>query len=172
MKNLKGDLLTVKKGYICHQVNVDGKMGAGIALQIRNKWPEVYKEYKTLCNKYDAKKSELLGQTQLIPIDKHFGIINLFGQYLYINDRPTRYDAVVDAVVGMSRAHKYLEKGKNLYIPKLMGCALGGGEWPVYLAIVTHYLPLVNVVEYEPGKEVYDPDKDCEFEGMSIINYE
>jgi len=39
MRVLKGDILTVKKGYVCHQVNIQGIMGAGLALQIKNKWP-------------------------------------------------------------------------------------------------------------------------------------
>ena len=159
----------LQKGFICHQVNVNGKMGAGLALQIRNKWPIVYKEYVELCDRYRNKQSELLSQTQLIPIDDNLGIINLFGQYLNRHERPTRYDAVANAFEGMCRFHRYLDKGKFLYIPKYMGCDLAKGVWDIYLSIVTHYMPLVNVVEYEKGKEVYDPDKINEFKGMSII---
>lgn len=33
---------------ICHQVNCQGVMGAGLAKQIRIRWPEVYVDYKKL----------------------------------------------------------------------------------------------------------------------------
>ena len=39
------DLLKIDNGIICHQVNAMGKMGAGIALSIRKKWPVVYNDY-------------------------------------------------------------------------------------------------------------------------------
>ena len=31
---------------LCHQVNCQGVMGAGLAKQIRSKYPEVYEQYK------------------------------------------------------------------------------------------------------------------------------
>lgn len=43
------DLLKIDKGIICHQTNCIGVMGGGIALQIRNKWPNVYKQYVNEC---------------------------------------------------------------------------------------------------------------------------
>lgn len=33
-------------------VNCQGMMGAGIAVAFREKWPEMYEEYKELCGKY------------------------------------------------------------------------------------------------------------------------
>jgi len=156
MKKLKGDLLTVKKGYICHQVNVEGVMGAGIALQIKRKWPEVYEQYKSLC----GVDHNLLGNAQIISVVGNctLNVINLFGQRLNTGyERPTRYDAVADAFKWLYEFALPSNGGSSLYIPRLMGCDRGGGEWPIYLSIVTHYFPQVNVVDYEQGKEVYDP---------------
>jgi len=164
MKELKGDLLTLKKGYICHQVNVDGKMGAGLALQIKNKWPEVFQKYKARCEIFKKHPEELLGQTQTIMVGSMLGIINVFGQFLYRDMRPTRYDAVVDAFEKIS-PFQFLDKGRNLYTPKYMGCALGGGIWDIYLSIVKFYLPEVNVVEFERGEEIYDPLHHIEWGG-------
>jgi O-acetyl-ADP-ribose deacetylase (regulator of RNase III) len=45
-----GDLLDQKTDVIAHQVNCLGVMGAGVALQIKNKWPEVYEGYKNFCH--------------------------------------------------------------------------------------------------------------------------
>ena len=41
---VKGNLLDSDCDYICHQVNCQGVMGSGIAKQIRERWPEVYKD--------------------------------------------------------------------------------------------------------------------------------
>ena len=41
-----GDLLKSGCDIICHQVNLQGVMGGGIARQIANKYPDVEKSYK------------------------------------------------------------------------------------------------------------------------------
>jgi len=46
MKIINRDLLTIESGIIAHQVNCQGKMGAGLALKIRKKYPQVYEYYK------------------------------------------------------------------------------------------------------------------------------
>jgi O-acetyl-ADP-ribose deacetylase (regulator of RNase III) len=38
------DLLGVQRGVIVQQVNCRGAMGRGLALSIRQKWPNVYSE--------------------------------------------------------------------------------------------------------------------------------
>ena len=42
IKYIKGDILNVTEGIIVQQVNCFGVMGAGLAKQIRDKWPSVY----------------------------------------------------------------------------------------------------------------------------------
>ena len=51
---VKGNLLDSNCDYICHQVNCQGVMGSGIARQIRERWPEVYKDYYDHCNGWYA----------------------------------------------------------------------------------------------------------------------
>ncbi len=53
METIVGDILTPNNTdrvvIVCHQVNCKGVMGAGLALQIKNKFPMVYKNYKDKC---------------------------------------------------------------------------------------------------------------------------
>ena len=44
-----GNILDAKADAILHQTNCKGVMGAGLALQIRNKYPDVYAKYRILC---------------------------------------------------------------------------------------------------------------------------
>lgn len=46
IKIIDGDLFTTNAKIICHQVNCQGKMGSGVAKQVREKYPHVYEEYK------------------------------------------------------------------------------------------------------------------------------
>lgn len=45
VKLINGDLLEAKETYIAHQVNCYGAMGRGVALQIKNRYPDVYRRY-------------------------------------------------------------------------------------------------------------------------------
>lgn len=46
----KGDLFTSEAPAIGHGVNVYGRMGAGIAKQFRANYPDMYTDYKNLCD--------------------------------------------------------------------------------------------------------------------------
>jgi len=61
MKIVDGDLLTSNADYICHQVNTDGVMGGGIALQIKNKFPHVFNAHYDFCKQWHFESSVLLG---------------------------------------------------------------------------------------------------------------
>lgn len=144
----EGNLLSVEEGIICHQVNCLGIMGAGIALQIRNKYPNVFDEYYKLVklNHYD-----LLGEVQLIKINDQLSVANIFGQKnIGTDSRKTNYEAVDEAFKWLKN---YIESNRldsdKVYIPEKMGCMLGGGNWNVYLSIVGQYFPNINIVRYK-----------------------
>lgn len=44
-----GNIWDTETGVIVITVNCVGAMGAGIALQVRNRWPEVYEKYRGFC---------------------------------------------------------------------------------------------------------------------------
>ena len=49
IKIVNGDLLKADLSIIVHQTNCLGIMGAGIAKSIKNKWNNVFIQYKNLC---------------------------------------------------------------------------------------------------------------------------
>ena len=51
IKECKGDLLKSGCDIICHQVNLQGIMGGGLALQIATKYPNCEEQYKQICEK-------------------------------------------------------------------------------------------------------------------------
>jgi hypothetical protein len=49
LKTIEGDLLDIEEGLICHQVNTCGVFNAGLAKQIRIKYPIVFGCYSKRC---------------------------------------------------------------------------------------------------------------------------
>jgi O-acetyl-ADP-ribose deacetylase (regulator of RNase III) len=132
---IKGNLLDTPADIICHQVNCKGVMGAGLAKQIRARYPKVYDNYRKLCEKYDF-GSILLGVVDFEEVDKYI-VANCFGQWSYgTKVRQTDYDALERCF--KSVADFALREELNVIaIPYGMGCGLAGGDWDEVYEIIT-----------------------------------
>ena len=124
---IKGNILNVTEGIIVQQVNCMGVMGAGLAKQIRDKWPYIYDDYKArIYNTANAK--ELLGKTLFNNVENNLFVASIFGQYYYgCQAKFTNYPALfkgLDFVAEISAADQ-----TAIYIPKGLGCGLAGGNW-------------------------------------------
>ncbi|MGL5190517.1 MAG: macro domain-containing protein [Cetobacterium sp.] len=142
MNIVNGNILNVKSGIIVHQVNCMGVMGAGLAKQIKDKYPNVYYDYKDYCKTYD----NILGDVYASRVDDKLMIIHLFGQYSYgRNKKQTDYDAFEKALIML----KQIDDGKNtFYFPYGIGCGLAGGDWNVISSLIDRYFPKAIIVKY------------------------
>lgn len=123
-----GDILESGADVICQQVNCKGVMGAGLAKQIRNKYPKVYTEYKKRCE-CSSEISELLGHAQFISVGETV-VVNCFGQDGYGRDREkvyTYYPALARSFQEVFK--RYFGTQKTIAIPYGIGCGLAGGNW-------------------------------------------
>lgn len=97
MKVIKGDLLESNHRYLFHSTNASGAMGAGVALAIKNKWPEVYETYKLACTA--TSPDSLVGKYVIAKINnKNQYVINLFGQKSYGYGKQARYLYIISAL--------------------------------------------------------------------------
>lgn len=129
-----GNILDADTDAIAQQVNCMGVMGAGLAKQIRNKYPAVYDEYKKACNEV-YHPLELLGDCRFCNVDNRV-IFNLFGQYRYGRGKQhTELSALKGAMRKMD-VICLLHDIKSVAVPYGIGCGLGGADWEdVYLLI-------------------------------------
>lgn len=141
MEWVKGNLLDSDCDYICHQVNCQGRMGSGIAKQIRERWPEVYSNY--LMKYHNSLPEILLGDIQIIYIQNtnipRQCVINLFSQqyFGYDGKRYTSYDAFWECLHHI----KYeIPKGSKIGFPKNIGCGLGGANWQIIETMIYEVL--------------------------------
>lgn len=131
IKYIKGDILDVTKGIIVQQVNCFGVMGAGLAKQIRDKWPNVYYDYEERV-KFAPHNKDLLGMSCWKRVNEdpnsYLYVASIFGQYDYgYRARFTIYPALfkgLEWVFGIAAVDKI-----PIYIPKGLGCGLAGGNW-------------------------------------------
>lgn len=132
---VNGDLFKSDLPIIAHQTNCLGVMGAGIAKSIKNKWNNVFIQYKNLCTNV-IDKHNLLGKIQLCATNdtpiKY--IVNLFGEYSFTKsvtpyeNRHTDYDALRNALTVLKEKLVFLGFDK-VGIPYKLGCGLAGGDW-------------------------------------------
>lgn len=124
---------------IIHQANCFHTMGGGIALRIKNKFPEAYQaDLKT-----DLGVREKLGSFSVAVLPSNFHIYNMYSQFDFGGGRQTDYGAVVKGLEAI-RTHAIDNGLKTLGLPKYMGCRLGGGYWPVVREIINEVFDTLN----------------------------
>jgi hypothetical protein len=158
-----GNILDSGADIICHQVNCQGAMNSGVAKAIRQKWPEVYTEYRNkardlsseeFCDE-DLSWMHMFGHIQTVFLaDKGtMAVINIFSQagYGYDGRRYTSYDAFWSC---LGEIKKYIKPDLRIAFPARIGCVRGGANWNVILTMIEEVLGAdynVEIWDYDKG---------------------
>lgn len=162
--NINADIFDVGAQVIVHQVNCMGVMGAGIAKQIKDKFPSVFLEYhkavKTL--NHNCLGGCLVSESRIPGLR----IANLFGQFyykgfkeddLYFTDeswkqpefnsageaiRFTNYEAFWRGLTHLK--YELREEEIKIAFPFQIGCGLGGADWNVIEAMIDSVFEKTN----------------------------
>lgn len=144
-----GDLLSAPVEAVVNTVNTRGVMGKGIALQVKQRWPEVERAYRAACRRGEV----VLGSMQVV---ERGGLGD--GPKFVINfptkDHWRSRSKPPDIVSGLDDLRTVIEKLGigSVAIPPL-GCGNGGLEWsdvqPLIEAALTD-LGAVDVVVFPP----------------------
>lgn len=126
-------ILDVTSGIICHQVNCQNVMGAGIAKAIYEKYPKVKELYHKRCEMYPNQKERsaaLYGHFQIIKVSDTLMVANIFSQDKFGNGPKrgvqfTNAEYLIDSIANIAK--QFPEK--KVYIPEGIGCGYGGGDW-------------------------------------------
>jgi len=143
VKVINGDLFESSAPIICHQVNCQGKMGSGVAKQVREKYPAAYRQYIYRCK--DEKPHQLLGHAQFVyGTDKI--VVNMFAQdrYGYDGTRYTDYSAFSRCLHEIA---KNVAPGTTIAMPYKIGCGLAGGDWGTVYGLIDQILGQQYTVE-------------------------
>lgn len=145
----KGDLLLSGCDMICHQVNAYGVMGAGIALQIRNVFPQLYNQYRELCK--TRKNNDLYGNVWFYFYDDKKAVANCFSQIDGVTDIEKLKSCV--RILHIVAANNNF---KTVGIPYKYGCGIAKGDWLKVKQVFENEFSLSNIKlqiwELEPEK--------------------
>lgn len=130
-----------------------GVMGAGLAQQIRTKWPVVYTEYKehvTLTNKV-LKSWSLLGSYQVVSISDKLHVLNAFSQYGYgAGERQSEYCAIerifTNLYDDLTIKYNHTNIVTDIYIPYGVFCGYGGAKWEIVEEMLQYYFKELDYI--------------------------
>lgn len=138
IKFIKGNLFDTDAQIICHQCNCYGVMGSGVAKEVKQRYPNVFKDYR---NDYENGKLKL-GYVCFSPTENCKGqiIANMCGQnyYGYSSKQYTDYNKLQECfnkVVEYAK-DKYNSTKPKIAFPYRMSCCRGGGDWNVVLKMI------------------------------------
>ena len=139
IKTLTGNLLAVKTGHIVHGCNAQGVMGSGVALGIKQTYPNAYYSYMQ-CHKTHGL---VLGVAYPYIQDDNLVIWNAITQEGFgASTRNTSYDAIQTCCEQINWHikedgfdNKKFTQPAELHIP-LIGAGRGGGNWEIIREII------------------------------------
>jgi O-acetyl-ADP-ribose deacetylase (regulator of RNase III) len=157
---VEGDILQAKEDIIGHQVNCKGVMGAGLAAQIKKKYPNVYTSYINLIKwakeEYKrgySKTDNLLSSCQFVDTPDSKVIANIFGQYGYgRRSIQTDYEALRKGLWSIKEVVTYPYTklyNKTIALPYGIGCGLAGGDWKIVYNIIDEVFSDYDVTLYK-----------------------
>lgn len=124
---------------IPHVCNNVGVMGAGVALALSKKWPEVHQYYREwycntdLCSAFIGEFA--LGKTQFVSVSKNILVANMIAQTIRWgpnNEPPIRYLALQECMDKVKKTIFYYQNiGSDwieIHAPRF-GAGLAGGDW-------------------------------------------
>jgi len=139
MKTVTGDLLQLAMDgefdVIIHGCNCQCQMGKGIALSIKQQFPEAYAA-DCLTAKGDEKKLGTFSAAEIIRGPRSFYVVNAYTQFHW---RGAGVKADYDAIRKVMRAVKSHFSGKRIGYPKI-GAGLAGGDWGIIRPIIDEEL--------------------------------
>lgn len=152
---VKGDIVNDTQYTIfCHQVNCQGVMGAGLAKQIRNKYPEVYSDYIQTIHS----EQWLLGSKICTPTTDGRVCVSMFAQEDYGRNKCyTNYQAFQIILDGLQSELQMFEFSNpspyKIAFPEGIGCGLAGGDWNIIKPILEKFAANVPNDVYIVKKE-------------------
>lgn len=151
MRTIKGDLLALALAgefdVIVHGCNCQCAMGKGIALSIKQQFPEAY---AADCATAKGARSKMgtFSSAEVERAGRRFTVVNAYTQFHW---RGPEGGADYEAIRGAMRAVKKAYAGERIGYPKI-AAGLAGGDWAKISAILDEELAgeAHTCVEYAP----------------------
>lgn len=139
-----GDIFRSPAQVITNTVNCVGVMGAGIALEFKKRYPDLFNDYKQRCQKGEV----IAGRPYLFENDK-VQVLNFPTKRHWKNN--SDINDIEDGLKYLAEHHA--DMGIFFLALPPLGCGLGGLEWASVKTLIDKHLgplPDLEVLVYEP----------------------
>ena len=146
IKCVSGDFFEYEADIRINTVNCVGVMGAGVALEFKNRYPEMFRSYARACqNKEIAPGKPHLWEDY--SLFSHCTIVNLPTK-LHWRD-PSEYEYIEADLIWLREFLMYRDEVVTL---PALGCGHGGLDWSIVKPKILHYLGDVKakILLFEP----------------------
>ncbi len=144
---IEGNIFDSPAQVIVNTVNTVGVMGKGIALEFKNRYPQMFEKYKTACEKHML----TIGKLMLVSAPDHMLL-------LFPTKENWRYPSKISYIEqGLKRfCDNYAQRGiTSIAFPKL-GCGNGELDWNEVHPLMERYLkdlPIDVYIYLDKGKQ-------------------
>ncbi len=154
IKVVSGNFFEHQADIRVNTVNCVGVMGKGAALQFKNKFPKMFKDYQEACKLGNVK----IGEPH-VWIEDQLSIINLPTKNHWRN--PSQYDFIESGLIWLKEFLKDHSQ-KTITLPAL-GCGNGGLDWNKVKEMIYGHLQELdcNILLFEPESSLIE-DKEKE----------
>jgi len=145
----KGNLLDVKHGIIVHGCNSQGVMGSGVALAVKQEYPNTFDKYQKACRTVSMSESIVGIVVWTSELGGDLLIANAITQEKFgrnYDERYVSYDAIDDCFRHINNIAEH--RSMKVHIPKI-GAGLGNGNWGVIAEIINHRCKDISVTCWE-----------------------
>lgn len=125
----KGDLLKSGCNIICHQVNLQGVMGVGLARQIADMYPDCEKKYSAYSK--ECGEPNTRGTVFMYKVGEKKWIANCYSQSVRFN---TVYEWVMKCFNSVKEFAE--QRDYTVGLPYKYGCGIAQGDWDVVSRII------------------------------------
>ena len=144
-----GDFFDYEANIRINTVNCVGVMGAGVALEFKNRYPEMFKAYVKICKdgNIEPGKPYLWEEYDLFSTCT---IINLPTKIHWRN--PSEYEFIEKDLIWLRNYLKGMDESVTVTLPAL-GCGHGGLDWNIVRKQIVHYLGdlRAQILVFEPA---------------------
>jgi O-acetyl-ADP-ribose deacetylase (regulator of RNase III) len=157
---LTGDILLSEARAIVHGVAPNDDFHQGLALQLRERMPALYKDFRHYCQTQHPKPG---GKWSWMSADGRY-IVNLFtqdGAYAHGSKPGHASLSHVNHALHALRGFAQKEKLSSMALPRL-ACGVGGLDWNDVKLLIENQLgdldiPVYVYVNYQPGIKANEP---------------
>lgn len=166
---VKGDFFDYKANIRINTVNCVGVMGAGVALEFKTRYPEMFKAYVEVCKRKEISPGKPFLWEE-VDLFSRCIIINLPTKLHWRN--PSEYDYIERDLVWLRDFLQDKNEEDTVTLPAL-GCGHGGLDWGIVKDKINHYLSdsPAKILVFEPtssNKNLSGIDYSAKLQGNSV----